>query len=339
MMKKFFTMILVFVAALALVGCGEKEFKVDGEFSAFELSVHQGGPMVTSVTVTVQKGKIVKYFIDARQGTVTKNSEGKITGVAWNAKTKKELGNEYGMKGVGPEFKFEDGAWTQVEGGTSKKEWFEQANAIESFWLANGHDAVTTVKDAKGDARINNVAGVTLKDGGYTKLAAAAVANAKAGKVIAFEHSLQGADPAKTTAQFTWVELVIEKGKIKSIFLDVRQSKVAADGSGLVWNAKTKKELGNEYGMKGVGPEFKFEDGAWSMVDGGTSKNEWFEQANAIEAFVLANGVDAVTTVKDAKGDARISNIAGVTLKDGGYISVIKAAMKAAGLDKTASKK
>lgn len=309
-MKKFFTMILVLVAALALVGCGEKEFKVDGEFSAFEVSVHRGAPMVTSVTVTVQKGKIVKYFIDARQGTATKDAAGKITAVAWNAKTKKELGNEYGMKGVGPEFKFEGGAWTQVEGGTSKKEWFEQANAIEAFWLANGHDACEVV-----DERISNVAGVTVEDGGYIKLAAAAVANAKAGKVVVFEHSAH----YNGTANLTWVELVVENGKAKSIFIDCLQSTLAADGSGLVWNTKSKKQLGNDYGMKGSSAIGK----------------EWFEQANAIEAEILANGPDAIKV----NAEGVITGIGGVSIKDGGYTKLAKAAYKAAGLSTSAAKK
>jgi major membrane immunogen (membrane-anchored lipoprotein) len=303
-MKRFFTMILVLVAALAFAGCQEKEFKTDGEFTAFEVSVHRGAPMVTSVTVTVKNGKITKYFIDARQGTVTKDAENKITAVAWNEKTKKELGNAYGMKGVGPEFKFEDGVWTQVEGGTSKKEWFEQANAIEAQFLAGGVDSVVVT-----DERISNVAGVTVKDGGYTKLAKEAVANAKAGKVITFEHSLH----YNGTANLTWVELVVEKGKAKSLFIDCLQSTLAADGSGLVWNTKSKKELGNDYGMKQASDIGK----------------EWFEQANALEAEILAKGPDAIKVV-----DGVITDVAGVSIKDGGYTKLAKAAYKAAGLTK-----
>ncbi|MGI6787734.1 MAG: hypothetical protein ACOX5X_04250 [Acholeplasmataceae bacterium] len=37
--------------------------------AAFEITAYNKAPMITSVTVTVEKGKVVSYFIDARQGT------------------------------------------------------------------------------------------------------------------------------------------------------------------------------------------------------------------------------------------------------------------------------
>ena len=49
-----------------------------------------------------------------------------------------------------------------------------------------------TTADSNMDQRIDNVAGVTLKDGGYTKLAKEAVANAKAGKFVAFSRRKSG---------------------------------------------------------------------------------------------------------------------------------------------------
>ena len=51
------------------------------------------------------------------------------------------------------------------------KEWFEQAEALEAFMLEKGPEAVTTK-----DGYIDNVTGVSIKDGGYTALTKAAIA-------------------------------------------------------------------------------------------------------------------------------------------------------------------
>ncbi len=294
-MKRFFAMILVFVAALVLVGCGEKEFKTDGEFTAFEVgTTYDGAPQVTSVTVTIEKGKIAKFYIDCRQGKVTKDANNKVTAVAWNTKTKKELKEDYGMKDV----------------SAIGKEWYEQAKALEDHFLANGTNLTV---DKEGF--IQGVAGVSIKDGGYSRLAKKAVDNAKASKFVVFEH---GAKYDGTSA-ITWVELVVEKKKAKSIFIDCRQSTLKADGSGLAWNVKTKKELKFDYNMKPVSEIGK----------------EWFEQAEAIEAQILANGPNSVTV----NTDGYITGLAGVSIIDGGYTKLAKAAYKAAGLDASASKK
>lgn len=316
-MKKIFSTLFVVFALTLLVACGngKKEFAHDGEFSAYEVSVHSNGPMVTSVTVTVEKGKITKYYIDARQGSTVKEGED-ITAVAWNAKTKKELGNEYGMKGVGPKYELKDGAWIEVEGAKSEKEWFEQAELLEAKWLKDGVDSLTLT-----DGRIDNVAGVTLKDGGYIKLAKEAVANAKAGKVVVFKTSL-----TYGAADLVSVTLELENGKAKSLVVDTLQSKVDAV-EGLVWNAKSKQELGFEYKMHW--PAFataKPEEAdqtlenykAWLKEN---NKLEWFEQVALITDHALKNN-----------GSTKIDSITSVTVHTEHYTELIDAAYKAAKL-------
>lgn len=80
------------LAAFTLFGCNSSEYKVDGEFMAYEVSVHKDAQMVTTVTVTIEDGEIAGYYIDARQGIRTVDETAGTYSWAWNAKTKKELG-------------------------------------------------------------------------------------------------------------------------------------------------------------------------------------------------------------------------------------------------------
>jgi hypothetical protein len=59
-MKKVFLLLVLAVATFTLFACNSSEYKVDGEFVAFDIQEHSNGtPMVTSVSVTIEKGKIV----------------------------------------------------------------------------------------------------------------------------------------------------------------------------------------------------------------------------------------------------------------------------------------
>ena len=78
-MKKIFALLFAAVAVLSLAACSEKEFKVDGEFTAFEPGVNGNAQMVTTVTVKIEKGKIVSYYIDALQGKRTEVAGDPVT--------------------------------------------------------------------------------------------------------------------------------------------------------------------------------------------------------------------------------------------------------------------
>ena len=278
-MKRFLALLLVVFAAVSLTSClgSKKEYAHDGVFTAIETSInYDGAPQVSWVKVTIEKGKVVSYYIDERQSTTT-------DGVfAWNAKTKKELGDEYNMKPASP----------------IGKEWHEQAAAIEAKWLADGVDSVTF----KDDGYIKNMpAEATMVGTTYNRLAKAALANAKAGVVTAFEIGTNH----DNTPQLSWVNVTVEKGKVVSYYIDERQS-TKTDGV-FAWNAKTKKELGDEYNMKPASPIGK----------------EWHEQAAAIEAKWLADGVDSVTF----KDDGYIKNMpAEATMVGTTYNRLAKAA-------------
>ncbi len=286
-MRKVLMLFFVAFAAFTLFGCNSSEYKVDGEFLAYEAQVHTNGKMmVTSVTVKIEKGKIVDFNIDARQATKTQNAETGAYAFAWNAKTKKELGDDYGM----------------VARGGAIAEWYVQAERIEAFWLENGVDAVTV----NAENFIDNVTGVTIKDGGYLALAQEAVELAKAGKFQAIYCS--------GTDLYSAHMVVTPKGKVESLMLDVLQMNRASTTSGTFqWNLKTKQELGFDYKMhynaSGVADMAAYQ--AWLTAN---NKLEWFQQANLITDAIVANGWTA---------NAAENVPAGVTITTTGYYAVL----------------
>ncbi|MCK7479148.1 MAG: hypothetical protein M0C28_18590 [Candidatus Moduliflexus flocculans] len=308
-MKKLVLVLFVLLGSFALLGCNATEFKVDGEFTAFATSVHTNGAMqVTMVSVIIKDGQIASYNIDARQGTRTQTAGADTPDVttddtytfAWNVKTKKELGTAYGM----------------VTYGSAIAEWFVQAGRIEAYWLANGVDSIT-VDDTN---HINNVSGVTIKDGGYLALAQEAVELAKLGKFQAIYC---------TGTDLYIASMIVEKGEISELKLNVLQKKsVLAAANTFEWNTQTKQELGAAYGMKNVGADYTYANGVWTSSATDKTQLEWFEQANQITNYILETGnLYAIRSV-DGRGifltsGAPVDACAGVSIKTDGYITVL----------------
>jgi len=277
----------VFAAFLLLgvASCnGERTYKADGEYTAFSIDLHRGAPMVTEVTVTIEDDEIVGYYIDALQSSLVEGTDGDgnpTYAYEWNAETKKELGDDYGM----------------VDRGGASAEWYVQAERIEAFWLENGYDAVT-VDD---DNVIDNVTGVTIKDGGYTDLAAEAVQQAIDGVFKSYTVS----EHYNGTANVIFATMEVdENGDPISLELDTLQSTIDTTGENptLVWNEETKQELGDDYGM----------------VERGGATYEWFEQANMITDYLLANGWEDGFTVQD------VDSLSDVTITTSYYEVVLE---------------
>ncbi|MGM0496141.1 MAG: hypothetical protein ACQERX_05715 [Bacillota bacterium] len=285
------------------------EFKVDGEFMAFEIGEHYGAPMITSVTVTVEDGEIVDYFIDALQ------SDGET--LEWNENTKKELGYDYKMHyGTYSET---DDTPTMAEYETwldenDKLEWFEQAELIEEYWLENGFDSVDVV-----DGEIDNVAGVTVSDGGYTTLAAEAVQQAKDGITKAYSVSVHYGAP-----QVVWATLDLDdNGDIEELVIDTLQSTV--DEGTFAWNDNTKQELGYDYKMH-YGTYSETDDTP-TMAEYETwlednDKLEWFEQVNMITDYIEENGWESSFSVEDSVADVSITTSAYETVLEAVFAKV-----------------
>lgn len=288
-MKKLLTVLFAAFILLGMTACdGGRTYAADGEYTAFEIHLHRGSPMVTSVTVTIEDDEITGYYIDALQSEVTTNEAEEETGFAWNEETKKELGDDYGM----------------VQYGGATAEWYEQAELIEAYWLENGIDAMET----NSETYITNISGVTIKDGMYAELAQEAVQQAKDGVLKAYTVS----EHYNGTANVTWATLTVdEEGNPESLVLDTLQSTLdtSGDSLALVWNEESKQEKGDDYGMASKN----------GNENGGTY--EWFEQANMITDYILANGWEDGFTVEGSDIDTESD----VTISTGDYEEVLEA--------------
>ena len=289
-MKKIALLLLVVFASVSLFGCNNSEFKVDGEFTAYEVSVSRNAPQVTMVTVTIKDGAIVDYAIDVRQGARTQNATTLAYSFAWNTSTKNELGFNYKMHYAAYTATLADAATATITGyqtwlgANAKFEWFQQADKIEAAWLANGVTSVT--KNADGD--IDNVAGVTISDGGYLDLAVEAVELAKLGKFQAVK--------AVGTDLYIATMTVDAKGEVSDLKLDVLQATKDAAAGTFVWHTETKQQKGFNYKMHYTTYTASLADAATATIAGyqtwltANNKLEWFQQANLITDYVMENG-------------------------------------------------
>ncbi|MGD9604543.1 MAG: hypothetical protein AB7V00_00125 [Bacilli bacterium] len=327
MFKKLLVLLVVVVSVFALSACKkERTYPADGVYTAFSADLtSKSGPQLTSVSVTIENDQVKSFFIDCHQSYVsayvvgdnpatTDVKETDFTTTtpktfAFNAKTKKELGLEYGMHNADntalsytkQDLTTQAGrdAYQAYLTASGKKEWFQQANLLEAFFLAN--DPATITVDATTSA-INNVTGVTIKDGGYSTLATEALALAKEGKVQVVKAS---------GANIVWVTAVVNaEGEFESVLIDTLQGKVAAGK--FAWNEKSKQELGYLYGMHNsdnatasyTKQDLTSEAGlnAYKAYLTAQGKKEWFEQVKLLSDYVLANGWDgkivALTTGK-----------------------------------------
>jgi major membrane immunogen (membrane-anchored lipoprotein) len=271
-MKKVFLLLVLAVATFTLFGCKSSEYKVDGEFLAYEASVSHNAPQVVMVSVTIEDGEIVGYNIDTRQGNKVQNEDESWT-FSWKEMTKKELGDDYGMA---------------TEEG--QLEWYEQAEALEAHWLENG----VSIDEVDAEGNTDAVTGVTITVDTYYELALDAIDLAKEGK---FQAVYCTADDLVIATM-----MVDEKGVATDLVLDVLQG--SPTGETFAFRDKTKQELGLDYGMK----------------DASDIGKEWFEQADAIAAYVLENGADSIQV--DDTG--HISNITGASVRNSGYSQVFE---------------
>lgn len=325
--KKALLLVVLTVVAVVGTACKARTFKADGVYTAFLPEIHKDGPQVTSVSVTIKNDKIEKFFIDCVQNTKTvtevKDKEGNVTetkvAFAFNEKSKKELGYEYGMhqptSGVSAEeFKTAEGLekYKKYLKDNNKLEWFEQAELIEKALVEKGVDGIT-----KNDKNvIDNVTGVTVKDGNYTTLAKEAVELAKKGKTHVFLTS-------KTN--IVWVTAEVDKkGKFTSLELNTLQGAVANDK--FTWNAENKQQKGYKYGMhnpRSGGYDLNTDQGLadYKQYLKDNNKLEWFEQAKLITDFVLVNGVDALKVSEDKVSG--VDALTKVSISAGDYQKVL----------------
>jgi major membrane immunogen (membrane-anchored lipoprotein) len=161
-MKKFYSILFVFLASLCLVGC-EKATKTgmykEGTYEGAVTYESYGETYVTTAVIYVDKsGMIQSCYIDS---TYTK--DGVNT-------TKKTLGDDYGMKATSEN----NGV---IEGGA---EWYEQVEQIEKKVVEEQNlDWVKWSDDEKTKLDVDTISGVTISANTYIEAVSKAMEKAK----------------------------------------------------------------------------------------------------------------------------------------------------------------
>ena len=264
---------------------------------------------VAAAVVIDGDGKIVSCKLDTAQNKMGFTTEGKVVKTE-EFKTKKELKDDYGMKaasGIG-------------------KEWYEQAEAMEAYVIGKTAEEIKgiAVDESNKPTDADLVAGVTVEIGSYKEAIAEAAENAKAegagegdklglGIITNMDKSKDAEADAEGQCQAysTYVAVTTDgDGKITTCVIDSTQGTVKFDAEGkitsdLTAGVKTKRQLGDDYGMKAAS---------------GIGK-EWFEQAAALEECFVGKTAAEVEGIavdeSDKPTDADL--LAGVTVSIGGY--------------------
>lgn len=344
-LRKITYLVLVLAMVLTLVACGgEKTPQQGNETPAAAGKIaklglgkvvslaksgeigEEGGSAQEDTTVVAAgfdaDGKIVSVSIDVAQNKA-KLEKGGAFGfdVAASGKSKKELGADYGMVGR----------------SEIKKEWFEQAEALEKYWVGKTVDEVMKMEVKERDeahkavpASPDLTSSVTITIDGYQNALKDAFDNAVEvktpaekvglGLVSGFGHGTKAAEGENgSKVQFeTYMSAVAvdADGKIAAVVIDTAQNTVAYTTDGKLApefkaEGTTKKVLKEEYGMKKASKIGK----------------EWYEQIEALEAHLIGKTAEEVAGLKLEEGKA-VDLASSVTISVGGYQAVVGEAVK-----------
>lgn len=270
---------------------------------------------VVAAVLLDSDNKIVSCIIDTAQNKMNFTAEGKVKDIDKVFKTKKELGDDYGMK-----------ARSKIG-----KEWFEQAKALEDYVVGKTADEVEgiAVSDTSVPTDKDLSASVTVKIADYQKAIVAACKDAKdlgsaAGDKLGLGIETTMEDSIDATADadgfchaYSNYAAVTTNanGEITASIIDSTQSKILFDTKGVIktdlegTKVLTKRELGDDYGMK-----------ARSNIG-----KEWFEQTKALSDYVVGMTADEVKgiAVSDTTAPTDKDLSASVTIKIGHYQNVL----------------
>lgn len=271
---------------------------------------------VVAVVVLDADGKIVNCVLDTAQSKMGFTSEGKVINKD-EFKTKKEYKDDYGMKAA----------------SSIGKEWYEQAEAMEQYVIGKTVAEVNGIavdEDTK-PTDVDLAASVTIKIGSYVEAITEAADQAKevgtqAGDKLGLgvltdmskSKDASADKEGQCQAYSTYVATTFgADGKITASIIDSTQGTVKFDAAGkitsdLTAGVKTKRQLGDDYGMKAAS---------------GIGK-EWYEQAAAMGAYMIgktADEVAGITVNEDSKPtDADLA--ASVTISIGDYQAAVQKA-------------
>lgn len=264
---------------------------------------------VAAAVLVDADGKVIACQIDEAQTQPNlKENDGFVADDA--LRTKKQKLEDYGMKSASP----------------IQKEWYEQVDAFEKWAVGKTADEIKACVDETGYATDADLkAGCTIWAGNFVKVVSEAITNAadkgasatdtlklvmktekyyesKAGELIQYDTNIA---VATTDAE----------GKITSCIVDATQGKCyVKDGKfvnkeGTAYpegEFKSKKQLGEDYAMRAASPIGK----------------EWFEQAEAYEAWAVGKTADEI---KAGMGeDGKVADLASsCTITAYGFTSTV----------------
>jgi hypothetical protein len=317
-MKKAVVAVLVLMlAATALAGCKSTPTiakiglgHITSIAKSADLKVNDDGTktgpsaQVDTVVAAVgfdKDGKVLKVAIDTSQSKVAYDANLALTtDVSAPGKTKVELGDAYGMGKV----------------SSIKKEWYQQAAELEKWMVGKTVAQIKAMKTKQRDEshpavpdvpELTSLVTITVQD--YIAAVEEAYNNAvdvgKGAVTLGLGHvvdlsSSRGyskVDGVETLPQaqvnFTISAAAFDKdGKVVKNIIDTCQTRVNFNAEGkittdLTAEVKSKKELGNDYGMKrasGIG-------------------KEWFEQIAELEKWMVGKTAAQITGMKTKSGD------------------------------------
>jgi hypothetical protein len=239
---------------------------------------------ITMAAVTLdENGVILDCVIDMQQTSVEFDTTGAIVGdLDAELRTKDELGEDYGMKGV----------------SGIGKEWNEQAEALAAYCVGKTGEQVAAIAlDDSGKATDPDLlSGATVGISGYIKAVAQAVQNAeyrgaKAGDTLklvsttSLSNSKNAAADAdgQVQAYLNGAAVTLDGDVVTSCYIDAVQATVKFDTTGALTSdvesaVDSKNVLGDDYGMRkasGIG-------------------KEWNEQAEAFGEYVVGKSAAEV---------------------------------------------
>ncbi len=303
-MKKIFLLLFCICLILTLGACGKKssaEYRLgmgiiantDGEEGAAILNG------TVAAVVMDAEGKIVECRLDAIDNEVDiDNGTLDRDDIDEEFETKQEQGTDYGMK----------------EASSIDREWYEQADHFANYVEGLTSDqvsAIGTSDETKTDQII--LSGCTIDISDFIKAIVLACEDEYArpfkssdfnlglgvySKVSADESEDAKGGDGKIKMQITVSTAAVNKeGEALAVLVDTMEPELKFNTSGAVTNAservKTKKELGDSYGMK----------------EASKIGREWYEHAKAFEDYTVGldgTGVNSIMITDDKKPEDNI---------------------------------
>ena len=292
---------------------------VSANLSAENAAAEAGGNVTTDISiiaVTVgDNGVIESCEIDAVQGKVAFDAEGQLTAETGDVLSKKELGENYGMKAFSP----------------IGKEWDEQVEAIEAYAVGKTVEELkTTAIDESGVVKDADLAsGATIYMGSFIWGIEGAVNNAqhlgaaKGDQLVLTaissntgSNSADGEQAGNAAVVSNIAAMTFQGDVITSAVFDAVQSKAEFGTDGVVATeagaVASKNQLGENYGLKAYSPIGK----------------EWNEQAAAFAEYITGKtaadvaGIALTETTAPAEADLTAS----VSIAVGDFMSLVEKA-------------